>query len=52
MRVQVTIDSSDVQHEKVVTKIITPVIHGLSVAPLKREQEDLNESSSNKKSKC
>lgn len=40
VRVQISVDSSDVQHEKVVTRLISPYIKGFSVLPLKRMQED------------
>ncbi|XP_069960706.1 exosome complex exonuclease RRP44-like [Cherax quadricarinatus] len=39
LRIQVTVDASDVQHQRVVCKLITPVIPGFSVPPLEQEDE-------------
>nr|XP_045614320.1 exosome complex exonuclease RRP44-like [Procambarus clarkii] len=40
LRIQVSVDASDVQHQRVVCKLIHPVIPGFSVPSLKREGED------------
>ncbi|CAL4140708.1 unnamed protein product [Meganyctiphanes norvegica] len=38
LKVQVSIDSSDVQHQKVVTKMVYPVVPGFSVPPLNPDE--------------
>ncbi|MCL4130363.1 UNVERIFIED_CONTAM: hypothetical protein GTU68_040345, partial [Idotea baltica] len=43
LRIQVSVDSSDVQHEKVVTRLVSPYIKGFSVHSLKRIEEDTQE---------
>ncbi|RXG53125.1 Exosome complex exonuclease RRP44 [Armadillidium vulgare] len=43
VRIQVCVDSSDIQHEKVVTRLVFPYIEGFSVKSLKRVQEDTQE---------
>ncbi|XP_071531275.1 exosome complex exonuclease RRP44 [Panulirus ornatus] len=40
LRVQVSIDASDVQHQRVVCKLVHPFIPGFSVPPLKREGDE------------
>lgn len=51
LRIQVSVDASDVQHQRVVSKLIEPVIPGFSVPPLKREGEGTKETTSKKRKK-
>ncbi|KAG7165262.1 Exosome complex exonuclease RRP44-like 2, partial [Homarus americanus] len=51
LRIQVSVDASDVQHQRVVCKLIQPVIPGFSVPPLKREGDEAEEQESKKMKK-
>ncbi|XP_063864505.1 exosome complex exonuclease RRP44-like [Scylla paramamosain] len=51
LKIQVTVDTSDVQHQRVVSKLIEPVIPGFSVPPLKRESSESKETTSKKRKK-
>lgn len=51
LKIQVTVDTSDVQHQRVVSKLIEPVIPGFSVPSLKRESSESKETTSKKRKK-
>ncbi|XP_076065936.1 exosome complex exonuclease RRP44-like protein Dis3 [Oratosquilla oratoria] len=51
VRIQVSIDSSDVQHQKVVTKLVHPFIPNFSVPSQKREADDDTDNVDPKKAK-
>ncbi|KAG0716047.1 Exosome complex exonuclease RRP44 [Chionoecetes opilio] len=51
LRIQVSVDTSDVQHQRVVCKLIEPVIPGFSVSSVKRQGEESKETSSKKRKK-
>ena len=51
LKIQVTVDTSDVQHQRVVSKLIEPVIPGFSVPPSKREGDETKDTSSKKRKK-
>ncbi|MPC15533.1 Exosome complex exonuclease RRP44 [Portunus trituberculatus] len=51
LKIQVTVDTSDVQHQRVVSKLIEPIIPGFSVPSLKRESSEPKETTSKKRKK-